>query len=113
MTFQHIFFALFGLVAPNLLFQVIRNRGFRGAMFGAPAARTIGEIDLGRRGMVRTRLRVHRLEPRDTTSPEIGIEVVATTIGSFGITGHSLTRDQAVALSNFLSQAANEGVRER
>lgn len=82
-------------------------------MFGAPLARTVGEIELGRRGMVRTRLKVHRLEPRDATSPAIGIEFVATTIGSFSMTPLSLTRDQALALSVLLSRAAAEGVGAR
>jgi hypothetical protein len=106
--FEYIFFAVFGLVVLNLLYRVVKNRGFRGAMFGAAVARTVGEVDLGRRGMVRTRLKVHSLEAREDGSPEVGIEFVATTIGSFSMTPLSLTRDQAHALSTLLSQAATE-----
>jgi hypothetical protein len=113
MHFEYVFFAVFGLVVIGLLYQIIRNRGFRGAMFGAPVARMVGEVDLGRRGMVWTRLKVHRLESRNADSPEIGIEIVAKTFGSFGITGHSLSREQAVALSELLSEAVSEGGSQR
>jgi hypothetical protein len=106
--FAHVFLALFGLALLYFLYQVIKNRGFRGAMFGAPVARTIGEVDLGRHGMVRTRLKVHRLEPRDASSPETGIEVWTTTVGAFSVAPLPLTREQAVTLSTLLSQAAAE-----
>jgi hypothetical protein len=105
----HVFLALFGLALLYFLFQVIKNRGFRGAVFGAPVARTIGQLNLGRKGMVRTRLKVHRLEPREPSSPEIGIEVWTKTIGAFSIAPLPLTREQAVTLSSLLSQAAAEG----
>jgi hypothetical protein len=105
----HAFIALFGLALLYFLSQVIKNRGFRGGMFGAPVARTIGELDLGRKGMVRTRLKVHRLEPQEASSPEIGIEVWTTTIGAFSIAPLPLTREQAVTLSSLISQAVAEG----
>lgn len=107
--FEYVFFAIFGLVAVYMLYQVVRNRGFRGAMFGAPVAGTVGELDLGRRGMVRTRLKVHRLESKDATSPEVGVEFVTSTIGSWHMIPVALTRSEAVALSALLSQAAAQG----
>jgi hypothetical protein len=108
--FEYLFFAVFALVWVHLLYQVVKNRGFRGAMFGAPVARTIGELDLGRRGIVRTRLKVHCLEQRDDLLPNIGVEFVHTTFGSFAMSPLSLTRDQANTLSALLSQAAAEVV---
>ena len=108
MKFEYLFFAVVALFGLHLLYQVVRNRGFRGAMFGAPVARTIGELDLGRRGMLRTRLKVHCLERRDDASPDVGIELVHTTFGSFAMSPLCLTRDQANSLSALLSQAAAE-----
>jgi hypothetical protein len=105
---EYVFFALFVLALLYFLTQVIKNRGLRGAMFGAPVVRTIGELDLGRRGMVHARLKVHRLETRDTMSPEIGVEVLSTTVGSIGAMPLPLTRAQALTLSTLLSQAAAE-----
>jgi hypothetical protein len=105
---EHLFFGIVGLVLLHLVYQIIKNRGLRGAMFGAPVIRTIGELDLGRRGMVRTRLKVHRLQGTDTASPVVGIEFLMTTLGSFGMTPLPLTRDQALTLSGLLSRAAAE-----
>ncbi len=106
MTVEYIFYTVFALILLSFVYRLVKNRGLRGAMFGAPVARTLGEIDLGSRGMIRTRVKVHRLESRDATSPEIGIEFLASTIGSFSMTPLSLTRQQAAALAALLSDAA-------
>jgi hypothetical protein len=106
---EYVFCAIVGFFAAYMLYQVVRNKGFRGAMFGAPVADTVGDLDLGRRGMVRTRLKVHRLESKDATSPEVGVEFVTSTIGSWHMFPVALTRSEAVALSTLLSQAAAQG----
>ncbi|MEP6654380.1 MAG: hypothetical protein ABJA82_13550 [Myxococcales bacterium] len=36
-----IFFIIFGLVAASMLYKAIKNRGFKGAMFGAPVAKQV------------------------------------------------------------------------
>ena len=100
------FFAFLGLFAAYMLYQVVRNKGFRGAMFGSPVVGTLGEIDLGRRSMVRTRLKVHRLESRSVDSPEVGLELVTSTIGSWHMMPLSLTKSDALVLSTLLAQAA-------
>jgi hypothetical protein len=104
--FDYIFFPIVGLVLAYMLYQVVRNKGFRGAMFGARVAGTVGELDLGRRGMVRTRLKVHRLESKNTNSPEVGLEFVASTIGSWQMIPVALTKSEALELSTLLAQAA-------
>lgn len=106
MTIEYIFFAAFGLVVASLLYQVISKGGLRGAMFGAPVVKTIGQLDLGRHGLLRTRLMVHRLEAREADSPSVGIEVVHSAVGSFGISPIRPTTQQAEALSTLLSRAA-------
>ena len=109
---ENTFFIIFGLVALYLIYQVVKNKGIKGAMFGARIIRTIGELELGRRGMVRTRLKVHRLDPRGAGSPEIGLELFTTMIGSFHMTPVSLTREEAMRLGALLSEAVAE-VRSR
>lgn len=108
MELQYLFFLVFGLGAAYFAFQVVRNRGLRGAMFGARLVRTIGELDLGRRGMVRTTLKVHCLEPRDSASPTVGVELVATSYGGFGMTPIALTSEQASGFAALLAQAVRE-----
>jgi len=104
--FEYVFFSIFGLVLAYMAYQVFKNKGFRGAMFGAPVAGTLGELDLGRRGMVRTKLKVHRLESNNVNSPEVGLEFVASTIGSWQMIPVSLTKSEAIELSALLAQAA-------
>ena len=108
MRIEYLFFGAFGLVVFNLLYHVVKHKGFRGAMFGAAIARTVGEMDLGRRGMVRMRLKVLTLEPSGTGSPEVGIEFVTTSVASWHMMPLPLSRSEAVTLSTFLSQAAEE-----
>jgi hypothetical protein len=105
----YLFFAVFGLVAVAMLWRVIKNRGWRGAMFGAPVRRLVSELDLGRKGMIRTRLRLHVLDPSDPAEgPHVGVEVVLSTIGSWEMKPISLTRIEAQRLAEELALAARE-----
>jgi len=110
MNAKYIFLGIFGAVVIHLLYQAISKGGLRGALFGAPVIRTVGAIDLGRKGPFRTTLNVLCLEARASDSPTVGIEVVYSTIGSFSMSPVSLTREQAQELSALLSRAANGGV---
>jgi hypothetical protein len=109
MKTEHIFFAVFGLAAANLIFKVIKNRGFRGAMFGAPIKRTIAEIELGHGGLVSTKLRIHQLDAsRGEGGPEVGIEVVHKTFASWEMKPVSLSREETRKLAVALMTAAGE-----
>ena len=108
MEFEYVFFLIFGVVIANLVFKMVKHRGMRGALFGARVMRTVGEVDLGHRGMVRTKLKVHCFEPSDPGSPSVGVELVAASFGGFGMTPIPLTREQARALAAFLTQAVDE-----
>jgi hypothetical protein len=109
MQFQHIFFVLFGLVAATVLFKVIKGRGFRGAMFGAPLRKLVSEIELETRGMVKTKLKVHILDPRDASAgPHVGVEVVHSTFGSWQMSPIALTRSEAQRLAEQLTAASRE-----
>jgi len=107
-TAMMIFFVIFGGVAANMIYRVIKNRGFKGAMFGAPVSRQVAEMELSRRGMVKTKLRVHVLSPRDPgEGPHVGVEVIQSTIGSWEMKPIALTRVEAKQLADELSRAAD------
>lgn len=108
MEFEYLFVALFLFVAGYFVFQMIKHGGLRGALFRARLVGTVGELDLGRRHGIRTRLKVHRLESRGADSPTVGVELVATSYGSFGMMPISLTRDQATELAALLTKALTE-----
>src|SRR6516225_5216489 len=94
-TFSIVWFGVLALVLLNVVYQVVKNRGFKGAMFGAPVARTVGELDLGRIGGMRTTLRVHILQGRDATSPKVGLGLVSKSLTSASMGGIPLTSGQA------------------
>jgi hypothetical protein len=107
MDSQSIFLIVFGLAAASMVFKIIKNRGLKGAMFGAPVDRQTGQIDLPRRGMVTTKLKVHVLDSADTSEgPHVGVEVVHSTIGSWEMKPVSLTRAEARRLAEELLRAA-------
>ena len=109
MEFKHILFVVFGLVAAAMIFKVIKYRGLRGAMFGAPLRRLVSEMELESRGMVKTKLKVHVLDPRDASSgPHVGVEVIHSTIGSWEMKPISLTRAEAQKLADHLTLASRE-----
>ena len=103
MKFEYVFFGIFALVAANLLRKVVKNRGFRGAFFGAPIRTTVSEIELRGRGMVKSRIRVHTLEG-DSGAPKVGVEIVHSTALSWQMTPISLSTDEARRLAEALSQ---------
>ncbi len=107
MKVEYFVFVVFGLVAAHLLYKVVRNRGFRGAMFGAPVGRTVGEIALRSRGLVQCRLKVHTLIA-SSNAPQIGLEIAHSTVGSWHMTPVSLTADEARQLADALGRAARD-----
>ena len=112
MKVEYVFFAVVALVAANLLLKIVRHRGFRGALFGAPIRTTVSEIDLRARGMVKSRLKVHTLAGGDG-APQVGLEVVHSTVGSWQMTPVSLSAAEAHRLAEALEQAAREASRAR
>jgi hypothetical protein len=108
MNSQTIFFIFFGVVAASMLFKSIKHRGWKGAMFGAPVVRQIGELELPRRGMVKTKLKLHVLDPSDAgEGPHVGVELIQSAIGSWEMKPVSLTRAEARRLAEELVRAAD------
>jgi hypothetical protein len=100
--------ALGTLAAISFGFQALKNRGLKGAIFGAPIGRTVGELALGKIGPMSTMLKVHRLESRGPGTPAIGIELVNRSLVSYHMTPIPLTSQQASALKELLSRAVAE-----
>lgn len=97
--------ALAAVAAANFVYQAMKNRGLKGAMFGARITRTVGELDLGKTGPMRTMLKLHRLESREPGAPTVGIEVVNRSVASYHMLPIRLTSEQAAVLRELLSQA--------
>jgi hypothetical protein len=106
MKSEALVYLILGAPALYLLFTVVRNRGFRGAMFGAPVTRTVGEIDLGRRRMVRTTARAYLLESGSPSAPEIGLEFSSKRFGRWNVFPLALTREQVRVFTVLLAEAA-------
>jgi hypothetical protein len=108
MDFHAVLFAMVALVVVYLVSQVITHGGFRGAMFHARVARTVGEIDLGRRRMAWRTARVHLLQAGDGSTQDVGIEFRSKALGRSGGLSLALTADQVRALTVLLSEAASQ-----
>ncbi len=105
MNLQTIFFVVFALIVANMLFRIVKNRGFRGMMFGAPIGETVGEIPLGTRGLLNTKIKVHQLQPDSDGEPRVGLEIVSWTFASYQMLPVRLTGPQVRELTGFLRQA--------
>jgi hypothetical protein len=80
MGLELIFYAVFVLVLGNIVYQMMKKRG-----------------------LMRTKLRVHRLEARDADSLTIGLEIVTTSVASYHTFPISLTSAQATMLIEHLA----------
>jgi len=110
---EQTFFVIFSLVAAWMLFKVIKNRGWKGAMFGAPTRKMTCEMKLGARDGVHTKLKLHTLDPHDRDQgPHVGVEVIHWTFGSWRMSPVSLTRAEARKLAEELSCAAKDSETE-
>ena len=108
MNLQTVIFIVVGVVGANIIFKIVKNRGWKGWLFGAPVGQQIGELELPRRGMIKTKLKVHILDPRDAgEGPHVGVEVIQSTIGSWEMKPLSLTRTEARRFAAELVQAAD------
>ena len=66
-------------IAGFFILKVIKNRGIKGALFGAPIERTLGEIPVQGLKFMRVVLRVHRLKASDPAKT-VAIEITASKI---------------------------------
>lgn len=94
------------MAALNIVVQTIRKGGLKAALFGAPILRTVGELDLGTTGPMRTTLKVHCLEMQRPGEPSVGLELVNKSLASYHMLPIRLTSEQTGALGELLSRAA-------
>jgi hypothetical protein len=105
---KFIIYGIWALVALAFAYQVIKKRGLKGAIFGAAIARTVGELDLGKNGPMRTILKLHCLESLVAGAPTVGIEVVTRSVASYHMFPIRLTSEQVGVLKELLSRAVAE-----
>jgi hypothetical protein len=106
-----LFIFVFVAVAISAILRLVKNRGFRGAMFGAPVRKQVSAIELDPRGGSRVTLRVHVLDPEDAgAGPHVGVEVVRSAFGSWEMKPIALSRTEAQRLGEQLALAARESV---
>ena len=103
--FEYIFFALFALVVGTFVYKIIKNRGFKGAMFGAPIQNTVGEVAGRDTGMMKVSVRVHTLGDKDV-GYEVGLELVAKSFASYQMMPAKLSPADANRLASLLQTAA-------
>lgn len=103
---EYMFFGIFAAFVGYFAFSVYRHGGFRGAMFGATVRETIGEVEGVARGYS-SKLKVHSLGSREGGDALVGLELVATSIGSWSSSPISLSRAEAQRLASLLQEAAS------
>ena len=101
----YVVWALGALGLLNVVVRAFRNRGLAGAMLGAPIQRIVGELALGSKGGLHKRVKVLLLQPTGAQSPEIGLQVITTSIVSAGMSVIPLTRGEALRMRSLLSEA--------
>jgi len=97
------------IVIPPLAFiavQVIRHRGFKGAIFGGRIEKTFGELDCEISFGIRSRIRVHRIS--SPTGATIGLEVAKSGFFGYDMTPFKMTRDETKDLIALLEKAIDE-----
>lgn len=104
---QYIFFAFFAFGAGSLLYKIVRNRGLRGAMFGAPVRESVADIELPRRGMIKTRVKIFQLEA-NARDVDVGLEIVHSIVGSWQSIPLSLSAAEARHVAEMLIHAASK-----
>jgi hypothetical protein len=105
----NVVFVVVGIAVLSFVVKLVRNRGFKGAMFGAPVQRLVGEMELRpqKRSMMTTRVKVHALEPQDPSrGPDVGIEVTRSAPLAWTMSPVSLTKGEARELAELLARAA-------
>jgi hypothetical protein len=99
------FFAVFAVVLGRILVNIFKHGGLKGALFGAPIARTVGEVSAAGRGPVRATLKVHVLGGPGASS--IGLEFAAKSFASYQMMPATLSADDARKLASLLEAAAS------
>lgn len=101
-----IFWLIFGGILLYWVFNMVRRGGFKGSVFDAKILETVGEADGVERPLMKTKLKVHVLD-RDSEKL-VGIELVATSIGSYQMMPINLSATETRKLIHALEQAVSK-----
>ena len=88
-----------------VLYRIVRTGSLRGMLFGARVLEKVGEVPAEGGRVMSVTVRVHRLQPTERGAV-VGLEIAATSFGSYQMTPASLTAEQASALAELLQRAA-------
>ncbi len=101
-----IFFAIFAIIVGSFAYKALKYGGFTAAMLGGRIEQTVGEV----RGMGRgatVKLRVHSITD-DDGDRAVGIELVATTVGSYQMLPITLSERGARDLIGLVQEALSD-----
>ncbi len=96
---------MFALVVGSFLFKVIKYRGLKGVLFGAPIQHTIGEVTGKGTSLMNVSVKVHTFENKDNER-EVGLEFVAKSFASYRMMPIKLSATDAKWLASLLQSAA-------
>jgi hypothetical protein len=104
-SFEIVFFVVFGAIVAYSLYAIFRHGGFKGAMFGAKISSSIGEVSTKTRGVGSQKLKVHLLDVEDPTKPRVGIELTSSTPLSWNTVPIKLSDASVRELISLLEQS--------
>jgi hypothetical protein len=108
-VFPFIFFGVFALIVVSFVTKIIRNGGLKGALFGAPIKRTVGEVAATSPSrMMSVTVRVHNLGG-NSSDKAVGLEFVARSFASYQMMPVSMSKVDARKLIMLLEAACVEG----
>jgi hypothetical protein len=101
-----VFFAIFAVIVGSFAYRILKYGGFKAAMFGGHIERTVGEVR-GTGRVANVKLRVHALSGGGEDRA-VGVELVATTIGSYQMLPITLSVEGAEELIDLLKEATSD-----
>ncbi len=96
------FWLVFGGLFVLFAFNIIRRGGFKGAIFNARVARTVGEVEGEGPVLAKARVKVHLLEKN--AERMIGLEFVSTSLASYEMMPLMLSASETRKLITVLEQ---------
>ena len=101
-----IFFGIFAAVAGTILFRRAKYGSWTGALLGASIKREVGEVALDRYQMTTRTIKVTVLGDARLNDDCVGLTFISKAALGASMMPYKLTRQQALALSALLQQAA-------
>lgn len=100
-----LFFAAF---MGYFLYQVYKNKGFKGAIFGAEKLEQLGEIEGRKTRGIKSVIRVHKMKDHSDGEEIVGLELVSKAFLSYAMTPYNLSKEQAKQLAELLLSASKD-----